>query len=396
MKSVIVSYGHVDPVLPLFRHLSKHTSCDLILVFTQRQKYESILSFDDLEVDDGFINYATTRRILKRIGLEDTYPSIRIFVYHNNRTRSPKNFWLSLQLRGWLKNYDVIHFNGQHTTLVPLLCLLPRGKNRLLFTIHDYKPHYGEGGKHKLFGCYWTNSFILSRRWPVVIQNKADYKLLLEEMPYSKNQIFYIPFSVFENYSYWADSEIYDCKYDLLFCGRISKYKGLNYLLEAVARLQRDRPGTSLCIAGNGDLAEYRDLIGKVSSCTVINRYIPSRELVYLLQSSKCVVCPYTDATQSGVVMTAFAIGKPVIATDVGGFSDAIIDGQNGFLVKPKDVNGLREKIQQLLDNELLRIEMVKKAKAFGSSREFNWDNIAAKYFHLYNSLLHNENSDSR
>ena len=106
-------------------------------------------------------------------------------------------------------------------------------------------------------------------------------------------------------------------------------------------------------------------------------------------------MCPYTDATQSGVIMTAFALGRPVIATDVGGFSDVITHEKTGLLVKPKDVDDLYNKILYLLNNVSLRLEMEKNIKAFRSRAEFNWGNIAEKYIKLYLEIYNSENSNS-
>lgn len=394
MKSVIVSYGHIDPVLPLFKHLNAKVDCDLILVFSQRQKYESILSFEDIAVNDGFLDKDTTGLVLSRIGLFDCYPKIRIFVYHNNRIRSLRNLFLVRSFASHLKAYDTVHFNGQHTTLIPLLYLLPWGK-KLLFTIHDYKPHSGEEGKFKIFGCYWNNRFIIKRNWWVVLQNQADYCLAKSENTEASDNIYFIPFGIFENYLYWSDKQDIDAEYDVLFFGRISDYKGLKYLLQAILQIQTTSKDISICIAGSGDLSVYLPLIEQVGNCKMINKYISSSDLVGLIMGSKMVVCPYTDATQSGVIMTAFAFNKPVIASAVGGFPEIIVDGKTGFLVKPKDVNDLSDKIRLLHKNEELISEISANIEKFKNLSDFNWESIASQYLKLYEEIKALENSNN-
>ena len=77
-------------------------------------------------------------------------------------------------------------------------------------------------------------------------------------------------------------------------------------------------------MAGGGkfhfDVSEYEalDYIG------IRNRFIPDDEMVALIKNCAFMVCPYTDATQSGVIMSAFAFNKPVIATDVGGLPEMV------------------------------------------------------------------------
>lgn len=391
MKTVIVSYGHVDPVLPLFRNIKKYVDCDLVMVFSQRQKHESIISFDDIKVSDGFIDKKTSITILDRIGLRDQYPNIKIFIYHNNRTRSPKNIWLSLKLIKHLSKYDIVHFNGQHTTMIHLLALMPK-RIKCIFTVHDFKPHTGEKGRHKIFGCSWNNSFILNKKWPVVIQNKVDFKLAQLENPQALKKIYYIPFGIFESYSQWLDLNKVDLEYDLIFFGRISKYKGLVYLLQSVIALQKIMPEIKLCVAGAGDVSAYSEYLHEIRNCTLINKYVSSKELVNLLQKAKIVVCPYTDATQSGVIMTAFAIGKPVIASDIGNFTEVITNQKTGLLFRTGDVNDLKNKIQYLLNHDSLRLEMTQNIVDFKELPDYNWDGIAKKYLNLYETINNIEN----
>ncbi|MEI2749884.1 MAG: glycosyltransferase [Ferruginibacter sp.] len=53
-----------------------------------------------------------------------------------------------------------------------------------------------------------------------------------------------------------------------------------------------------------------------------------------MIENSKFIVCPYRDATQSGVLMTSYAAGKMVLATNVGSFPEYIQDGVNGLLAE--------------------------------------------------------------
>ena len=63
------------------------------------------------------------------------------------------------------------------------------------------------------------------------------------------------------------------------------------------------------------------------------------------------MVCPYIDATQSGVVMSAFALNKPVVATKVGALPTMVKNGQYGTIVPPKDVATLASAINTLIEN---------------------------------------------
>lgn len=69
------------------------------------------------------------------------------------------------------------------------------------------------------------------------------------------------------------------------------------------------------------------------------------KEFVGLLQNCALSVCPYTDATQSGVIMTSYSLCKPVVATNVGGLGEMVEEGKTGTLVPPKNVAALSDAI---------------------------------------------------
>ena len=91
------------------------------------------------------------------------------------------------------------------------------------------------------------------------------------------------------------------------------------------------------------------------------------------------MVCPYTDATQSGVIMSAFAFNKPVIATNVGGLPEMVKHNSYGLIIQEKDINALADNIIQLwTDKNRLQqfTEEIAKDYAHG---DFSWHKIAEK-----------------
>jgi glycosyltransferase involved in cell wall biosynthesis len=64
---------------------------------------------------------------------------------------------------------------------------------------------------------------------------------------------------------------------------------------------------------------------------------VPDEEVGDLVAAADCVVLPYRSATQSGVVLVAYAGGCPVISTAVGGLPEVVDDGVTGYLVPPED-----------------------------------------------------------
>ena len=174
----------------------------------------------------------------------------------------------------------------------------------------------------------------------------------------------------------------------ILFWGRISPYKGIEYLLEAMEAIHKQMPNVRLVIAGGGrlyfDYSPYksRDYI------KLINRYITMEELGELLSSATVVVCPYTDATQSGVVMSAFTYQKPVVGTNVGGLPEMIDNGITGLLVPPKDSEALAESLISLLKPDDTLEKYKNNIYDYCHKGKYSWDNIALKYIQIYQELL--------
>lgn len=138
----------------------------------------------------------------------------------------------------------------------------------------------------------------------------------------------------------------------ILFAGKISPYKGLDYLLPAMRKAHSQCPDCHLIVAGSGkchfDTSPYEAL----PYIDIRNRYIPEAELATLISHAQFMVCPYTDATQSGVVMSAFAFATPVVATNVGGLPETVKDGRYGIVVKEKDSDALAAAIVRLWKDE--------------------------------------------
>ena len=132
-----------------------------------------------------------------------------------------------------------------------------------------------------------------------------------------------------------ADAEV------AVFFGYVRRYKGLDTLLEAWAAVRRERPAV-LIVAG--DFYErpepYRRLAaaaGGPEAVRMIEGYRSDDEVEALFRAADVAVLPYRSATQSGVTHVAYALGVPVITTDVGGLAETVSPGITGLIVPPED-----------------------------------------------------------
>lgn len=136
----------------------------------------------------------------------------------------------------------------------------------------------------------------------------------------------------------------------LLFFGFVREYKGLKYLLRAMPMVKEALGNISLWIVGafGSDKEEYMSLIEKnnISDCIkIVDGYTPDDEVEKYFTACDAVMLPYESATQSGIAQIAYGFEKPVIATNVGGLADVVIDGKTGYMVEAKDEKRMAEAI---------------------------------------------------
>ena len=143
----------------------------------------------------------------------------------------------------------------------------------------------------------------------------------------------------------------------LLFFGLIRRYKGLDILLDAMPRVVAET-GAFLLIAGEcyDDLPALEaqiDRLGLRDHVRLDARYVANEEVPTLVAACDAVVLPYRHATQSGVAQVAYACGRPVISTAVGGIPEVVWEGETGLLVPPEDPGALADAIVRFYRDDL-------------------------------------------
>ena len=181
--------------------------------------------------------------------------------------------------------------------------------------------------------------------------------------------------------------------YRVLFVGRHIERKGLEYLIKAAGMLDGDK--FQIRIAGVGDLTEKlkEQTIKESLKQVLFLGKLPKEELAKEYQNANCFVLPAIvdskgDTEGLGVVLIeATEYGLPVIASDVGGIPDIVIDRETGLLVPEKNPEALAAAIKELSENEALQKSLVLGAKEH-IKRNFSWDAIIERQVELYNAEL--------
>ena len=251
-------------------------------------------------------------------------------------------------------------------------------RNKTRFIVNDPFPHSGESSFRRSVNtslCYH-----LGKKF-ILLNNKQVDKFA-SYYHVDKSKIIVSKLGTDDTMRYLAkDNEhINKPSKNVLFFGRMSPYKGIEYLCEAMKTVHDAVPEATLTIAGGGkiyfDFTTYENL----DYIKLINRYVPAEELGHMLHDCAFSVCPYTDATQSGVIMTSFTMDKPVIATNVGGLGEMIDEGKTGYLIPPKDPEALADAIVKLLQDENTLMEMSQTIHHIYQEGVFSWDQIAKEY----------------
>lgn len=299
--------------------------------------------------------------------------------------RSYHNIILYHKLSHLLKklNIDIVHCTEYYSYYeFPLY----QWKDRTILSVHDPFVH----------------SCVTSRRYDM--RRKIAFRLLNHFVLFNENQRQdfiktymtnnkHVYSSHLSAYTYLrhhiSDSTIPSKKKYILFFGQITSHKGIDDLLIAMKEVYITNPDIYLIIAGNGKFPMDISAFKNESYIEFRHRFIPEPELAELIANCEFVICPYKDATQSGVVMSAYAFNKPVIATRVGGLPEMVKDGELGRIISPSNPTQLAVAIQQMWDNPEERRQMSQNISQTYTTGELSWDTIAQEMVnHIYSNIL--------
>jgi glycosyltransferase involved in cell wall biosynthesis len=169
---------------------------------------------------------------------------------------------------------------------------------------------------------------------------------------------------------------------------RLAWKKGIRHLIAATPRIVESVPHARVVIAGDGELRA--ELERDAAKLGVRDRvmFLGSRsDTVELMAAFDVFVLPSVVEGMSNALLEAMAAGRPVVATDVGGNPEVVVDGSTGLIVPPGDADQLAAAIQKLLDAPELAAEM----GAAGRLRvieHYRIDVMTRRIEQLYESLL--------
>jgi glycosyltransferase involved in cell wall biosynthesis len=143
----------------------------------------------------------------------------------------------------------------------------------------------------------------------------------------------------------------------ILFFGLIRPYKGLNKLIIAFKEFLKIHPDTVLLVVGEcyEDIETYKQLIQQLSlekSVILYNSFVPNEEIEPYFKSADVSCLPYNSGTQSGILMMSYGFKIPVVATNVGGISELILDKKTGIVIENNSIDNIVNGLNEIITNK--------------------------------------------
>ena len=176
----------------------------------------------------------------------------------------------------------------------------------------------------------------------------------------------------------------------VLYVGGLIPRKGLPFLVDAAKKIVKVYSETKFLVVGKGPLKNQ--LQSSISAANLSDNFnflgsVKEGMLLVLYDCADAFVLPSTQEGQGIVLLEAQASAKPVVAFDVGGVNETVLNGETGFLVKRGSTDGLADALLKLISDKALREKMGANGRRF-VAENFTWDICARKMLNVYQEAL--------
>ena len=225
-----------------------------------------------------------------------------------------------------------------------------------------------------------------------IFQNNDDWNLYVKHRIISHDQGRFIKGSGVDlnKFSYTPEPDKGEIR--VILTARMIAEKGIFLLAEAAERLRKKyEPQVEFLLVGGLDDhpgAITKEQLDAVCDGNYIKWLGYRSDIPSLLRQCHIMAFPsyYMEGLPKSLI-EANAIGRPIITSNSVGCRDAVVDGYNGFLIRPKDVDALTEKLDLLIADKDLRIRMGRNAREY-AEKYFSLDLVIQKHLAIYNELI--------
>jgi len=292
--------------------------------------------------------------------------------------------WLARRYAG---DGDIFHFFN-HQGLYSLRVAKRRGAITIVerSSAHPTYQHELLAEEYTRYGLRYPSVYRLLHDKHLVEYGEADYIMVASEfvrrtmveagVPSEKLVRVHLGFDP----ARFRPGEKRDDVFRVMYAGRITLQKGVQYLLQAFSQL--DIPRSELVLTGEIE-PDAQAFVPKYEGLFRHLRFVPQAELVHQYQQASVFVLPSLQDGFGMVVYEAAACGLPIIVTENVGAT--IRDGQDGFVVPIRDAEALARKLTYLYEHPQERIAMGREARDF--VQQFTWENYHRELVSHYGTI---------
>ena len=311
------------------------------------------------------------------------------------------NITVKLPLELLKEDFDIVHTHIPTPWSADWSAIISRTTNKsLILTYHN--DIVGNGFANYIAKFYnFTSLKLVLRRAAKIIISQPNY---LESSPYLKkheNKIVVIPNGVdirrFKPLKVGKEENIL---FFLSVLDEFHRYKGLDYLLEALKRVKKEILNVRLIVGGEGKLLNYYKQ--KVISMGLGDKiefaeFIPDEQIVEYYNKCDIFVLPSISSKQEGfgmVLLEAMACGKPVVTTEIVGIAKDARERNCGKIIEPKNVDALADAVIEVLQDK----ESAKRMGANGRrlvEEKYGWKKVGEMVQSVYEDVLNKASNTS-
>lgn len=207
---------------------------------------------------------------------------------------------------------------------------------------------------------------------------------------YADEEIFVVPNGLNLDFSHIA--RIQQKKLIIRYLSNLQPSKGIRESLEGFSLVSKDKPILEMRITGHWrdmKTKEWCEKLVKQENLPVIfeGPAYGEDKLNAFVNSDIFVFTPNKPEGHPFVIIEAMAAGLPIISTDQGAITESVIDGENGFIVPPRDPAAIAEKLKLLIEDRELREIMGRRSREL-YEQNFTGEKMVEKLTHAINSIL--------
>ena len=332
------------------------------------------------------VAYHLTKALAKKVNMTYFPPFMPKKTYLIN--------FLNVYRKFLMKEFDIIHFNIVPTWINGSSMLLKFAKGRGSHTVlnihgiiqleHKLEPAVGSISYIALLNIL-KSCKVVDR---VVVNSEYMRTNVVTWYGIDRDKIVVIPNGVdLRRFNECDDKLMLEGDPTILYLGDLMRMKGVDVLIQAIAKLRSELPNMKLHLVGSGYMSDFQLLAKKkgIEKYVVFHGWATYSMVSHYYKSADICVFPSRHEGFGIVILEAMSSGIPIIASNIGSFREIVSNGKNGILFKSEDADALSKAILALYQDLDLRKKISQ--AALKTVTQYSWENIAERYVSLYKHL---------